>query len=105
MLQKLNADLSALREATREYAEAGRRAAQDEARYQSVKATRALEMRAQGESAAMINLLIKGDPTVNDYLMQRECSKALYEATKEQINTLKLSIRIIENQIEREWKQ
>lgn len=104
LLNDLNADLSALREATREYAEAGRRAAQDEARYQSVKATRALEMRAQGESAAMINLLIKGDPAVNEYLMQRECSKAIYEATREQINTLKLSIRIIENQIEREWK-
>ena len=104
LLNDLNSDLKRLRDVTEQYAEAGKQAAIDEARYQSVKATRALEMRAQGESAAMINLLIKGDPAVNEYLLNRECSKAIYEVTKEQINTLKLSIRIIENQIEREWK-
>lgn len=104
LLNDLKSDLKRLRDVTEQYEKAGKQAAIDEARYQSVKATRALEMRAQGESAAMINLLIKGDPAVNEYLLNRECSKAIYEATKEQINTLKLSIRIIENQIEREWK-
>lgn len=104
MWNSLQADLGTLRDATEQMRRDGISYAKAEAEYQSVKARRVLEMRSDGESAAMINLRIKGDEAVNSYLMERECSRVIYEADRELINTLKTAIRVMENQIQREWR-
>lgn len=105
LMAELSEALSELTRATDSYRESGRRAAEAEAAYQKAKAIRALELKAQDNSAALISLRIKGDEAVNGYLLERECSKAIYLADRENINTLKLRIRVIEAQIEREWEQ
>lgn len=96
--------VDALERATAAYRRSGNEAAKAEADYQSAKARRALQLKAEGNSAAMIALRIKGDPEVNGYLMQRECARALYEADRELINTIKLTIRVKEAQLEREYQ-
>lgn len=104
MWQAINEDLQALRKATMQMGVDGRKYAKAEAAYQAAKSKRALELKSQGETAAMVNLRIKGDPMVNSYLMERECAKAIYEADRELINTLKVAIRVNENQMNREWQ-
>ena len=101
---ELQEALRSLEETTDHFRISGQEAAKAEAEYQKAKAIRALELKAQDNSASMINLRIKGDAQVNGYLMDRECTRALYEADKELINTLKLKIRIIESQLQREYQ-
>lgn len=104
MYQSIRDDLDRLRTATDQMRADGIAYARAEAAYQSAKAQRALELRAGGEPAAMVNLRIKGDEAVNSYLMERECAKAIYESDRELINTLKTAIRVCENQLQREWQ-
>lgn len=104
MWNSIAEDTEALRRATEQMRTDGLAYAKAEAEYQKAKATRVLEMRTGGDSAALINLLIKGDATVNQFLMERECARVIYEADKEYINTLKTAIRVGENQLAREWQ-
>ncbi len=96
-------DLAALREMTERMREDGIEAAKAEATYQAAKAKRVVEL-SQVCSAAQVGMRIKGDPMVNSYLMERECARYIWEADREAINTLKIAIRMAENQLQREWQ-
>lgn len=82
--------------------ELGREKARAEAAYQATKARVALRMKADGMTATMIQLTIKGDPEVNTALMARDCAETDYESAKEALNVYKLDLRVVEAQIERE---
>lgn len=103
MFNAIQQDLAALRKMTEQMREDGIAAAKAEATYQAAKAKRAVEL-SQSMSAAQVNIRIKGDPMVNSYLMERECTRYIWEADREAINTLKTAIRVNENQLQREWQ-
>ena len=52
----------------------------------------------------LIDKVVYGIPSVAEKRFKRDVAKAVYEANQESINTQKLQIRIIDNQIQREWK-
>ena len=81
----------------------GETLAQREADYQVKKARAVVEMKSQGCSITEIGLTIKGQPEVSDALFARDMAKAMYEANQEHINVVKLELRVLENQIAREW--
>lgn len=73
--------------------------------YQVCKAQTVLQMKAQGCTITEIQLSIKGQPAVAEALLERDKAKTMYEANQEHINVVKLELRVVENQIRREWAE
>ncbi len=99
-LNKLNSELTQSIKTLRKH---GNEFAKAEAEYQVAKAQTVLKMKEEGLSATEINLSIKGQPAVSEKLFARDIARVLYEANQEHINTVKLQLRLIDNQIQREW--
>ena len=76
-----------------------------QAKYYSLKDARVRELMNEGKSATAVELIIKGEPKVNDALQEFLDSKVEYDNSREAINALKLRIRVLESAIEREWEQ
>ena len=85
--------------------ENGVKAAQAEADYQVAKAAAALTLRDAGHPIGMIELLIRGQKGVAEKRLRRDIEKVNYQTNQEHINSVKLQLRLLEAQIEREWGQ
>lgn len=81
----------------------GEELAQAEHDYQVIKAQTVLVMKSNGCPVTEINMSVKGQPQVAEAMLKRDVAKTMYEANQEHINVKKLEIRVIENQIAREW--
>ena len=64
----------------------------------------AYRMKAAGETMTMINIALKGSPKVAPLLLERDTQKVLYDAALETINILKLKAKLLEAQIDREYR-
>lgn len=62
-----------------------------------------LRLKDEGTAVTLINLIIYGQPSVSTLRLKRDIAKSTYDANAEVINILKLQIRIIEAQLNREW--
>lgn len=51
----------------------------------------------------MIDKVAYGIPSIAELRFKRDCAETIYKANQESINSIKLQIRILESQIEREW--
>ena len=51
----------------------------------------------------LINQIIYGIPAVAEKRFKRDVAETIYKANLEAINSIKLQMRLIENQLEREW--
>lgn len=76
----------------------------NEQAYKVAAAELTLRLRAQGLPVTIIDTLVKGDPYVSDLRFKRDCSKVLHDNAQEEINAIKLSMRIVEAQMNREWQ-
>ena len=66
----------------------------------------ALKLRTdENMPVTLINQIIYGVPGVAEKRFKRDVAETLYNTCQERINTLKLQIRILESQINREWNQ
>ena len=66
----------------------------------------ALKLRAEENMpVTLINQIIYGVPEVAEKRFKRDIAETMYNTCQERINTLKLQIRILESQINREWNQ
>lgn len=101
----LSRDRDLMKAASKELKERGIMKAKAEAEYQTAKNKRVLELKAEGCSASMIQMTIKGDPEVNKKLFERDCAEVIYESAKEALQVYKLDARLLEAQISREWNQ
>ena len=64
----------------------------------------ALKLKSEGMAVTLIDKVIYGIPEVAELRFKRDVADTMYEVSKESINTLKLKIRILDNQISREWQ-
>lgn len=64
---------------------------------------KALELRAEDTPVTLINTIIYGYEDIATLRFERDTAQVKYNANNEYINTLKLQIRILENQINREY--
>lgn len=62
-----------------------------------------LRLRAQEMAVGVIQMTVYGHPEVADLRFNRDVAKTVYEANKDAINAIKLEMRIIDEQIKREW--
>lgn len=66
----------------------------------------ALKLRTENDMpVTLINQIIYGVPEVANKRFKRDIAETMYNTCQEKINTIKLQIRILESQINREWGQ
>ena len=96
-ISELNISIKKLRETGTEYAEAERD-------YKICLRQEALKLRAEkGMPVTLIQQVVYGVPEVADKRFNRDVKEAIYQANQEAINSIKLQIRVIEGQLNREW--
>ena len=96
--RELSESISAMERCGKDYA-------QKDSRYQIELAETAARMKADGETATMINLTIRGTGKVPKVRLDRDISEVMYQTAKEKIQAVKLQLKLVEAQIEREWTQ
>lgn len=96
-IKELNVSIKKLRETGTEYAEAERD-------YKITLRQEALKLRAEkGMPVTLIQQVVYGVPEVAEKRFKRDVKEAIYQANQEAINSTKLQIRVIENQLQREF--
>lgn len=84
----------------------GTELAEAERKYKICLREEALKLRAEKNMAVtLINQIIYGVPEVAKLRFERDVKEAIYQANLESINSTKLKLRILENQLSREWGQ
>lgn len=64
---------------------------------------KALELRADSMAVGMITMTIYGYSEIAELRFKRDVAEVLYKTAYEGVNTLKLQIRVLQGQIEKEW--
>ena len=77
--------------------------AQAEKDYKILLRQECLKLRDEGMAVGMIDKTCYGIPSVAEARFKRDVAEATYKANQEAINSLKLQMRLIESQINREW--
>lgn len=94
--QQLEASIKSLRVNGTEYAKAERD-------YKILLRQECLRLRDEGMAIGMIDKTCFGIPSVAEARFKRDVAESIYKANQEAINSIKLQLRLIENQLQREW--
>ena len=94
--QQLDFSIRQLRKNGTAYAEAERD-------YKVLLRQECLKLRDEGMAIGMIDKTCYGIPSVAEARFRRDVAEATYKANQEAINSIKLQMRLIENQIQREF--
>ena len=87
----------------KELRKSGTSYAQAERDYKVLLRQECLKLRDEGMAIGMIDKTCYGIPSVAEARFRRDVAEAVYKANLESINSLKLQMRLIENQIGREY--
>lgn len=74
-----------------------------EKEYKTQLRVECLKLRDEGMAIGMIDKVCYGIPTIADLRFKRDVAEAVYKANQEAINSIKLQMKLIEGQIQREW--
>jgi hypothetical protein len=94
--QQLDMSIKQLRTSGTEYAQA-------EKDYKVLLRQECLKLRDDGMAIGMIDKTCYGIPSVAEARFKRDVAEAVYKANLEAINSIKLQMRLLENQLQREW--
>lgn len=95
-VRQLDTSVRTLRKSGTDYAEA-------EKEYKILLRTECLKARDEGMAIGLIDKTCYGIPSVAEARFRRDVAEAVYKANMEAINSIKLQLRLIENQIQREY--
>ena len=76
-----------------------------EKEYKILLRVEALKLRDAGMAIGMIDKTCYGIPSVAEARFKRDVAETVYKANLEAIASTKLQLRLIENQLNREWGQ
>lgn len=62
-----------------------------------------LKLRDEGMAIGMISITCYGIPSVAEARFKRDIAEANYKANQEAIQAYKLQLRLMDNQVQREW--
>lgn len=98
-------DLTArLNQAIKLLAKYGREFAEAEREYKISLRQEALKLRAEKNMpVTLIQQVVYGIPEVANKRFNRDVAEAMYQTAQENINSIKLQIRLLEGQLNREW--
>ena len=94
--QQLDRSIKQLRTSGTEYAKA-------EKDYKVLLRQECLKLRDEGMAIGMIDKTCYGIQSVAEARFKRDVVEAVYKANLEAINSIKLQMRLLENQLQREW--
>lgn len=77
--------------------------AEKQRKYKIAINKKALELRVEDTPVTLINTIIYGYEDIAKLRFERDTAEVKYNANNEYINTLKLQLRILENQLGREY--
>ena len=95
-IQELEVSIKSLRKTGSNYAEAERD-------YKILLRQEVLKLRDEGQAIGVISLICYGIPSVAEARFKRDVAETIYKANLEAINSIKLQLRLLENQIQREY--
>ena len=95
-IQELEVSIKQLRKSGTSYAEAERD-------YKVLLRQEVLKLRDEGQAIGVITLTCYGIPSVAEARFKRDVAETVYKANLEAINSIKLQLRLLENQIQREY--
>ena len=94
--KKLDISVKSLRKTGTDYAQAERD-------YKVVLRQEALKLRDADMAIGMIDKTVHGIPAVADARFKRDVAEAVYKANLESINAIKLTIKVMMNQYDKEY--
>ena len=94
--RQLDASVKQLRKSGTDYAEA-------EKQYKILLRSECLRLRDEGMAIGMITMTAYGIPSVAEARFKRDLCECVYKANLEAIQSVKLQMRLIESQLQREW--
>ena len=103
MWQEIEQELKLLDAAVKALKPRGQKKSQTEHDYRVALSKRLLELRAAGQPVTHLLEIAKGEPEIAQLRLERDIAESLYESAQEAINVQKLKIRVLENQLSREW--
>lgn len=62
-----------------------------------------LKLKGEGMAIGMISLTCYGVPEIAELRFKRDVAETVYKANQEAINSIKLQLRLLDNQVSREW--
>ena len=104
LMDELSGKIALLDKALGEFGRRGRAYAQAEHDYRTALSSEIAKERADGTPVSIINDLCRGKPHIAKQRLERDISEVVYKAAGEAINSYKLQIRVLEGQIDREWR-
>ncbi len=102
-LLELSTEMKLLDNSLKEFRVLGSKYAQAEHDYKIELSKKVLELRADGQAVTLIQLLAYGDREVAKKRLERDIALTTFEACKEAINVKKLKIKVLQNQVEKEY--
>lgn len=104
LVNELNDLCSKLSVSGRKMQEFGTQLAEAERDYKIKLREEALKLRTTKDMpVTLINQVVYGIPEVAELRFKRDVAETMYKVSTESINTLKLKIRVLDAQIQREW--
>lgn len=103
MLNELQYKIKLLDACIKELAKTGKAYAQAEKEYKMAVCKKALELKDSGMAVTLIQLVIYGYPEIANLRFKRDSSEAIYRANQESINATKIEIKILQDQINKEY--
>lgn len=94
--KELEVSIKSLRQTGTNYAQA-------EKDYKVLLRQECLKLRDDGMAIGMIDKTCYGIPSVAEARFKRDVAEAIYKANMEAINSIKLQMRLLEGQLQREW--
>jgi hypothetical protein len=89
--------------AIKRLAEEGKQLATKERDYKITLRQHALKLRETDMAIGMIDKTVYGIPEVANLRFERDVADTLYKVALEYLNTLKLEIRVLQSQLDKEW--
>lgn len=96
--KQLDIAVKSLRKTGTDYAAADRD-------YYMIKTQEALKLKESGNAISFVSTIVKGIKPVAEARFKLNVASAMYDANKESINVLKIEIKVLNSQLEREWGQ
>lgn len=103
LFEELQQKIKQLEFALKTYRQNGIALAEAEKNYKEAISKEVLRLRDEGMAVTLIAQVIYGLPSISQLRFERDCAEAVYKANEEAINVKKLQVRVIENQLAREW--
>lgn len=94
--RQLDLAIKQLKQSGTDYAEAERD-------YKILLRKECLKLRDEGMAIGMIDKTCYGIPAVAEARFKRDIAETYYKANQEGINSIKLQLRLLDSQIQREW--